>query len=101
MLAKALDLSRAATQLTGQPVALELGTLLRGMNSYYTNRIESQHTRPLEIEQALRKDFSSDKALAVRQRLAIAHTDAEADAAIERHHADDAQPARLHSVDAV
>ena len=33
------------------PVAKELRRLLRAMNSYYTNRIEGQHTRPAELEQ--------------------------------------------------
>jgi Fic family protein len=77
LLAKAHDLARAAMLLVGRPVPLELRSLLRGMNSYYTNRIEGQHTRPYEIEQALRKDFSKDPNLAMRQRLAIAHIDAE------------------------
>ena len=57
LLTKAHDLSRAATQLAGTRVPPELRTLLRSMNSYYTNRIEGQHTRPVEIEQALRRDF--------------------------------------------
>lgn len=77
LLAKAHDLARAAILLVGRPVPLELRSLLRGMNSYYTNRIEGQHTRPCEIEQALRKDFSKDPNLAMRQRLAVAHIDAE------------------------
>jgi hypothetical protein len=47
------------------------------MNSYYTNRIEGQHTRPYEIDQALRKDFSNNEAIALNQRLAVAHIDAE------------------------
>ncbi len=47
------------------------------MNSYYSNRIEGQHTRPHELEQALRHDFSNDAKLAERQRLGIAHIDAE------------------------
>lgn len=79
LLAKAHDLAMAATSLAGQPIAGELRGLLRAMNSYYTNRIEGQHTRPAELEQALRKDFSSDAALAARQRLALAHIDAEAE----------------------
>jgi hypothetical protein len=54
-----------------------LRTLLRSMNSYYTNRIEGQHTRPYEIDQALRKDFSNNEAIALNQRLAVAHIDAE------------------------
>ena len=84
LLAKAHDLARAATQLAGLPVAGELRQLLRGMNSYYTNRIEGQHTRPLEIEQAIARNFSENRELATRQRLAIAHIDAEA--AIEQRY---------------
>ena len=99
LLAKAADLARAATQLAGQSVSAELRSLLRGMNSYYTNRIEGQHTRPHEIEQALRKDFSKDTALAVRQRLAVAHIEAEA--AIELRCQGDAGARWLYSVDAV
>ncbi|HWI10201.1 MAG TPA: Fic family protein [Burkholderiaceae bacterium] len=99
LLAKAHELARTATQLAGLPLARELRTLLRGMNSYYTNRIEGQHTRPHEIEQALRRDFSHDKNLAARQRLAVAHIEAEA--AIEARYADDAGATRLYSVDAV
>lgn len=78
LLAKAHDLARAATQLAGLPVAPGLRGLLRGMNSYYTNRIEGQHTRPLEIEQAIARIFSENRELAARQRLAIAHIEAEA-----------------------
>ena len=79
LLAKAHDLALAATALASQPLGIELRTLLRAMNSYYSNRIEGQHTRPFELEQALRKDFSQDAKLAARQRLAIAHIDTEAD----------------------
>ncbi len=78
LLARAHDLSRAATLLAGTRVPPELRTLLRSMNSYYTNRIEGQHTRPHEIEQALRKDFANDAKLAAKQRLAVAHIEAEA-----------------------
>ncbi|OYU46251.1 MAG: cell filamentation protein Fic [Burkholderiales bacterium PBB4] len=77
LLAKAHDLSRSATLLAGTRVPPELRTLLRSMNSYYTNRIEGQHTRPHEIDQALRKDFSKDAKLAAKQRLAVAHIEAE------------------------
>ena len=99
LLAKAHDLARAAMQLVGRPVPAELRTLLRGMNSYYTNRIEGQHTRPHEIEQALRKDFSDNPNLAARQRLAVAHIDAEQ--AIERRYAGLDGAKRLYTVDAV
>jgi Fic family protein len=85
LLAKAHDLSRAATLLAGTRVPPELRALLRSMNSYYTNRIEGQHTRPHEIDQALRKDFSKDAKLAAKQRLAVAHIEAEV--ALEQRYA--------------
>jgi hypothetical protein len=77
LLGRAHELTRAATLLAGTRVPPELRALLRSMNSFYTNRIEGQHTRPHEIEQALRKDFSKDAKLAAKQRLAVAHIEAE------------------------
>jgi Fic family protein len=50
---------------------------LRPMNSYYTNKIEGQHTEPLLIEQAMQRDFSSKPDEARRQRIAIAHIETE------------------------
>ncbi len=47
--------------------------LLRAMNSYYTNKIEGQHTFPADIEDALRNQFSADPDRARKQRLARAH----------------------------
>lgn len=85
LLTKAHDLSRLATALAGTRVPPELRSMLRSMNSYYTNRIEGQHTRPREIDQALRRDFSHNAELAARQRLAVAHIDAEA--ALEQRYA--------------
>ena len=99
LLIKAHDLSRLATLLSGTRVPLELRSLLRSMNSYYTNRIEGQHTRPHEIEQALRQDFSSDAALAAKQRLAVAHIEAEA--ALELRYTGPQGALALYSVDAV
>ena len=69
------------------------------MNSYYSNRIEGQHTRPFEIEQALRKDFSANRELAAKQRLAVAHIDAET--AIEARYISAEGAQRLYSADAV
>lgn len=50
---------------------------LRPMNSFYTNKIEGQHTEPLLIEQALRQDFSSAPDEARKQHIAIAHINTE------------------------
>ena len=57
--------------------AATLRPLLRSMNSYYTNRIEGQHTRPADIELALLKQFDADKKQAQKQRLAVAHIQTE------------------------
>ena len=97
LLAKAHDLSRLASPLAATRVPPELRTLLRSMNSYYTNRIEGQHTRPMEIDQALRKDFSRNAALAAKQRLAVAHIDAEVE--LEQRYL--GQPATLYFASAI
>lgn len=55
----------------------ELRRLVRSMNSYYSNRLEGQGTHPLNIERALRQDFSATPDVARRQRIAIAHIQAE------------------------
>lgn len=76
LLALAAELTKAAGVLNGfaAPSAhCELRALLRSMNSYYTNRIEGEHTRPADIERALQDDFSKNADLARKQRLAVAH----------------------------
>lgn len=54
-----------------------LRELLRAMNSYYSNRIEGQGTHPLNIERALRNDFSAKPDVARLQRIAKAYMKAE------------------------
>lgn len=81
LLERSHDLIRQADRLAGWCPAgalPELRVLLRSMNSYYSNRIEGQHTLPIEIEQALRSDYSTDQEKARRQRLALAHMATEA-----------------------
>ena len=99
LLAKAHDLARAATLLAGTRAPPELRSLLRSMNSYYTNRIEGQHTRPHEIDQALRKDFSKDAKLAAKQRLAVAHIEAEV--ALEQRYVGADGARELYTADAI
>ena len=80
LLEKAGDLTRKATALgsaSGRAAQSELRKLLRSMNSYYTNRIEGEHTRPSDIERALQQDVSANADLARKQRLAVAHIRAE------------------------
>ncbi|HEV8689333.1 MAG TPA: Fic family protein [Ideonella sp.] len=99
LLEQAHDLARSALRLAQAPAPAGLRGLLRGMNSYYTNRIEGQHTRPLEIAEALRHDFSGNPDLAARQRLAVAHIDAEQ--AIEARFAAPDGARRLYQPEAV
>lgn len=54
-----------------------LREIVRSMNSYYSNRIEGQSTHPVNIERALREDFSDKPDVAKRQRVALAHIEAE------------------------
>lgn len=63
----------------GQPLARSLAPRLRAMNSYYTNKIEGQHTRPADIERALANLYDADAKQARKQRLAVAHMAAEAE----------------------
>lgn len=81
LLERAHDLIRKADRLSGwcPSGALQgLRSSLRAMNSYYSNKIEGQHTLPLEIEQALRNDYAQDADKARRQRMALAHMATEA-----------------------
>ena len=63
--------------LAGESMVRALSPRLRAMNSYYTNKIEGQHTKPAEIERALKNEFNADTALAKKQRIAVAHMEVE------------------------
>src|SRR3990172_3605748 len=67
--ARALSLKRMVHPVT----EARLAQLLRSVNSYYSNRIEGQHTHPHDIERALKKSFSKEPDKARRQRVAVAH----------------------------
>lgn len=51
----------------------EIKELLRITNSYYSNRIESEGTHPINIEKAMKKEYSSDSKEKNNQKLSIAH----------------------------
>ncbi len=70
---KSLHLTGSAHSAT----IANLRELVRAMNSYYSNRIEGQSTHPMNIERALRRDFSEKPDVAKLQRLAVAHIEAE------------------------
>ena len=50
----------------------ELKILFRKVNSYYSNKIESEGTHPIDIEKAMRKDYSTDEQSKKLQLLSLA-----------------------------
>lgn len=51
----------------------EIARLLRHINSYYSNRIEGEHTTPADIEKAVKKEYSADEDKKRLQLLSVAH----------------------------
>lgn len=51
----------------------EIARLLRHINSYYSNRIEGEHTSPADIEKAVKQEYSQDDKKKHLQLLSIAH----------------------------
>ena len=56
-----------------QGVVIALAELVRSMNCYYSNLIEGHDTHPIDIERALKKDFSADPKKRNLQLEAAAH----------------------------
>jgi Fic family protein len=69
LLEKSAKLSGALNPHTASAIA----DFLRPMNSYYSNLIEGHDTHPLDINKALKNDFSEDKAKRDLQMEAHAH----------------------------
>src|SRR5689334_12636662 len=72
----ALDLAqKAAGFRRSLPPSLlgSLATLVRAMNCYYSNLIEGHDTHPVDIERALKQDFSHDARQRDLQMEARAH----------------------------
>ena len=58
------------------PATLEgVRELLRIVNSYYSNLIEGNNTHPIEVERAMRQDYSNEPAKRDRQIESIIHID--------------------------
>jgi len=53
----------------------EIKNLLRVTNSYYSNRIESEGTHPINIEKAMNKEFLEDTKESQLQHLSLAYID--------------------------
>ncbi len=59
-------------------VRAEVGTLVRSMNCYYSNLIEGHNTHPIDIERALRADYSANATQRALQLEARAHIEVQA-----------------------
>ena len=73
---KALELNKQSAKLTGQLAPQTLATLekyMRVINSYYSNLIEGNATRPHEIRAAQRGDYSGDPAKRDLQKESLGH----------------------------
>jgi Fic family protein len=72
----ALDLAQKSSGFhRSLPASLlsSLAVLVRAMNCYYSNLIEGHDTHPVDIERALKNDYSKDAAKRDLQREATAH----------------------------
>lgn len=72
----ALELATASAELSASlPAAVRapLAGLVRSMNCYYSNLIEGHDTHPIDIERAMRQDFSADPVQRNLQLEALAH----------------------------
>jgi Fic family protein len=72
----AIDLATRSTgfrRSLSDGVVTALGDLVRSMNCYYSNLIEGHDTHPVDIERALKKDYSADPKKRNLQLEAAAH----------------------------
>lgn len=72
----ALSVYANAAELAGMvhPITRrEIARLLRHINSYYSNRIEGEHTTPADIEKAVKQEYSTDEKKKRLQLLSVAH----------------------------
>ncbi len=72
----AMKVYKEASELSGMvhPITRkEIARLLRHINSYYSNRIEGEHTTPADIEKAVKNEYSTDENKKRLQILSVAH----------------------------
>ncbi len=73
-LSEKICIKSAALIGSHNPAVIEgIKELLRKVNSYYSNKIESEGTHPLDIDKALKKEFSSNSKEKKLQILSLAH----------------------------
>ena len=65
--------SAALTGSHAPQILYGIKELLRKVNSYYSNQIESEGTHPIDIDKASRQEFSSDSREKQLQQLSLVH----------------------------
>jgi Fic family protein len=70
---KIIEKSLLLTSTHNKIVLDEIINLLRTTNSYYSNRIESQGTHPINIYNAMNGNFDNDKKSKLLQQLSLVH----------------------------
>lgn len=74
VLAEQVCIQSAKLTATHNPYILNaIKELLRKVNSYYSNKIESEGTHPIDIERAMRAEFSEDAHQRDLQQLSLAY----------------------------
>jgi len=76
LLSMAEELCIKSASLTGShtpQILYGIKELLRKVNSYYSNQIESEGTHPIDIDKASRREFSNDSKEKQLQQLSLAH----------------------------
>jgi len=73
-----IDQSAAFRSSLPNEIVCALSDLVRSMNCYYSNLIEGHNTHPIDIERALRNDYSTDSERRNLQLEAKAHIDVQA-----------------------
>ena len=74
----AYELTQRSANLANQlaaPTLEGIRELLRVTNSYYSNLIEGNNTHPIDVERAMRADYSNDPAKRDRQQESVIHID--------------------------
>ena len=72
---KIIEKSLLLTSTHNQIVLDEVISLLRTTNSYYSNRIESEGTHPVDIYSAMQGNFDNNKKNRLLQQLSLIHID--------------------------
>jgi Fic family protein len=68
---------QVSAHLPSPIIQRRVASLVREMNSYYSNLIEGHKTLPRDIERAMRKDYSSNPEKRANQHLSRAHIEVE------------------------